>query len=73
MSERRTCDCCRILDGDETLKECTFCGLCKAWLCATCKLSPSRRYKAALESPRVNDVLGPKAVQFLQSLVGKNK
>lgn len=27
------CDVCKLLDNDETLKECEWCELCKAWIC----------------------------------------
>jgi hypothetical protein len=46
--EFRACDCCRILDGDETPKVCGFCSTCQAWLCAFCRNNWMRRVRAAM-------------------------
>lgn len=42
------CECCRRLDGDESLKQVAYCGLCDANLCDTCRASWTRRARAAL-------------------------
>lgn len=70
--ELQICACCKILDNDETLKECFFCKVCQAWLCLPCSHSPARRIGAALEkSPVANAVLGPRALDFIKSLGAK--
>lgn len=42
----RACDCCARLDGDVSLKKCTFCSICNAWLCEKDRLDFVRRAKA---------------------------
>lgn len=29
----KPCDVCRLLDGDARRKRCTWCDICKAWIC----------------------------------------
>lgn len=55
-AEFRECDVCVILDDNHTKKPCTFCPLCKKWLCKRCKKSP-RRVPAALKyhSKKIKD------------------
>jgi hypothetical protein len=43
------CDVCRLVDGDSTEKDCTYCNRCKAWLCVADKKSGIRRSLAALK------------------------
>lgn len=45
----RVCDVCRLLDGDVTLKQCGFCGLCSAWICASDRKNLTRRGLAMLK------------------------
>lgn len=40
------CDVCKILDGDDTPKEVTYCHLCNAHLCAKDRKSIVRRLMA---------------------------
>jgi hypothetical protein len=49
---RGTCDCCRLLRGDQSLKQVNWCGLCKAWLCDVCRKSPADSIRAALKKLR---------------------
>jgi hypothetical protein len=44
----RVCDCCFILEGDQRLKWCLYCGICRAWLCDHCRSNWMRRWQAAL-------------------------
>jgi hypothetical protein len=47
--QQHICDVCRLLDGDETLKECQYCKACDAWMCRADYYSAIRRGLAALE------------------------
>lgn len=42
-----TCDVCFLIDGDQTLKPCTYCPKCDAFLCERCQVDPVRRFRAA--------------------------
>jgi hypothetical protein len=44
--EKHPCGVCSRLDGDDTEKDCTYCGFCGAWLCEKDKLDMVRRAKA---------------------------
>ena len=46
------CDVCRILDGDETPKEVTYCHLCDAHLCKRDRKSFIRRALAFTKKGR---------------------
>lgn len=41
------CDCCRIIEGDQSLKKVEYCSLCQAWLCYMCRIDFLRRALAA--------------------------
>ena len=41
------CEVCAVLDGDDTLKPCTYCSFCDAWLCEHDLQDWLRRTKAA--------------------------
>jgi len=43
-----TCEVCKRLDGDMTLKYCGWCGLCQAWICQACIPNLLRRAAAML-------------------------
>jgi len=46
------CEVCRLLDGDTREKECEYCGVCDAYICADDKFKLDRRAKAVLELSR---------------------
>jgi hypothetical protein len=48
-TEVRMCDVCRLLDFDTTSKQCSYCGLCDAWICQSCNPQWGRRLKAAVK------------------------
>lgn len=41
------CEACLRIDRDNRIKNVTFCPLCNAWLCDSCKRNWPRRAKAA--------------------------
>lgn len=43
------CDVCLLLDNDSTPKDCKYCRICKAWLCAEDFKSLTRRTQAFLK------------------------
>lgn len=47
MLEMRQCDVCYLLEGDQKLKPCSFCGQCGKWICMSCRSSYLRRMFAA--------------------------
>lgn len=40
------CDVCRLVDKDTSQKDCTYCTICKAWICRTCHDDVWRRGQA---------------------------
>lgn len=40
------CDCCKLVDGDETFKECVWCETCGAWICKNCDTDWLKRIQA---------------------------
>jgi hypothetical protein len=49
----RTCDVCRLANGDDTPKEgVAFCGRCGAWICPDCRRRYDLRAIAALKRAR---------------------
>jgi hypothetical protein len=46
QTQFRPCDVCVILDNDQTIKECAYCGLCDKWICAVCRPNMLRRAEA---------------------------
>lgn len=40
------CDVCKLIDKDETLKFCTFCPVCNAWICTKDRNRLDRRAQA---------------------------
>lgn len=49
VPQERRCDACFLLDRDESVKPCTWCEWCQAWLCVRCQRDPFRRVRAAGE------------------------
>ena len=47
-SSLQTCEVCRRLDHDSSLKPCKFCSICKAWICDYCRGNVIRRARAML-------------------------
>jgi hypothetical protein len=45
--ELHICDVCQLLDNDDTLKMCVYCGFCEAWFCSKDRNRPDRRALAA--------------------------
>lgn len=45
--EMHTCAVCKLLDGDETMKDCLYCGVCGEWICISCRSQWRRRAEAA--------------------------
>ena len=45
----QVCEVCRILDNDEQLKECSYCSICKAWICKRDLYRLDRRMRAGLK------------------------
>lgn len=43
------CDVCRICDFNTTDKQCFYCGMCDAWICAECSSNWPKRLKAAIK------------------------
>jgi len=55
------CDVCRLLDGDYSVKFCTWCLRCQAWICQADEHRPDRRLRAAylrLMGVRQGEVIG---------------
>jgi hypothetical protein len=44
--EEHICDVCRLLDYDARLKLCTWCGMCKSWICEQDVKNWPRRIRA---------------------------
>lgn len=42
------CDCCKLVDGDVTIKQVYFCETCQAYICANCENKGFRRGVAAV-------------------------
>jgi hypothetical protein len=40
------CTCCKLVDGDTSLKPCDFCGRCNAWICRACRFDFIKRARA---------------------------
>jgi hypothetical protein len=45
----QVCDVCKLLDNDLTLKECYYCGTCKAWICRSDQTALGRRARAMIK------------------------
>lgn len=43
-----TCEVCRLVDGDYSVKPCRFCSMCRAWICAADLPNLARRARAML-------------------------
>lgn len=52
-TEFHPCAVCQILDGDNMIKECSYCDFCKSWICAADQYSP-RRVQAWAEKTNIN-------------------
>lgn len=48
VQESHTCDVCRLVDGDMTPKNCSYCGLCDSWICPEDQNRWDRRARAFL-------------------------
>ena len=46
--QQQVCRVCELLDKDTTLKDCTYCDTCSAWICRNDLNNWARRGKAAL-------------------------
>ena len=44
------CDVHRLVDFDTTFRQCSYCDLCKAWICDECKLRWDKRIEAVFKS-----------------------
>jgi hypothetical protein len=49
VTPKQICDVCRLLDGDTTLKDCGYCGLCDSWICTEDRTNWLRRARAAVK------------------------
>lgn len=45
----KICDVCRLLDFDISVKLCTYCSMCDAWICEQDQSKWARRIKAAIK------------------------
>jgi hypothetical protein len=43
------CDVCRLLDNDNSLKDCVYCNLCDAYICVSDITNWLRRARAAVK------------------------
>lgn len=48
LQSKGLCDVCVLVSGDRSLKRVSYCGLCRAWLCARCGKRLDRRTIAAI-------------------------
>lgn len=42
------CDVCVLVKGEHALKRVSYCGMCKAWLCESCRKRLDQRTIAAI-------------------------
>jgi len=70
----RSCDVCRLLDGDLSYKLCQYCALCDAWICDTDKSRWERRLKAAVKRKLEAGYKGfPNYVELAEEALKKEK
>jgi hypothetical protein len=50
------CDCCYLVDGDETFKDVVLCGTCNAYICKPCKKNWIKRSVAYLVKKFTPDI-----------------
>jgi hypothetical protein len=53
----KPCNVCEILDGDRSLKPCSWCSVCRAWICERDLGDLSRRARAARLRSDVRGIL----------------
>ena len=49
------CDVCRLVDGDQSIKLCSWCSLCGAWICQQCSPDAIRRATAMMRRAMYGD------------------
>lgn len=46
--QMHVCDVHRLVDKDETPRECQYCGRCKSWICKECRGNWAKRAQAMM-------------------------
>lgn len=46
-TKKGVCDVCKLVNGDTSIKEVSFCNVCKKWICKKCSNRWDRRTIAA--------------------------